>query len=178
MKYVIRIVLLILIGVLGYLTFDTVYSDIKYAEEVTVKEDAVIAKLKVLRDGQLAYRDHTGKFADKFDDLLEYMENGEMKVTIQTGSKDDSTTVFSSKEMMISVRDSLFKDIDIAKLRFVPGSDTMQFVMKAREITKNNVQVPVFEIVDPQPFSKERIKEDNALQVGSISDVNYNGNWN
>lgn len=177
MKYVIRTVLLILIAVLAYFTYESIAAPIRYAKEVTKKEAKVIAKLKVLRDGQLAYKDENGKFAGNFEDLLNFMENGIMTVTIQTGSKDDSTTVFESKKMEVSVKDSLFKDVDIRNLRYVPGYDTIEFKIAAGDLKKNNVIVPVFEIKDPKPFSKEREAKNDPLKVGSIYDVNYNGNW-
>lgn len=177
MKYVIRTVLLLLIAFLAYTTYESVAEPLRYAEEVKKKEAKVIAKLKVLRDGELAYKDVNGKFAGNFDDLLNFMENGKMIVSIQSGSKDDSTTVFTSSKMEISVKDSLFKNVDIPKLRFVPGQDTLQFTIAAGELKKNNVVVPVFEIKDPKPFSKEREAKNDPLKVGSIYDVNYNGNW-
>jgi hypothetical protein len=178
MKYAIRIALLIIIAVLSYLTFNTVYSDIKYEEEVSEKEAAVIKKLELLRDGQIAYKDEKGKFAGNFPDLLEFMENGEMRVLIQEGDKDDSTTVFTTTEMMVSIKDSLFREVNIAQLKYVPFHDTLQFKIAAGEIKKNSVTVPVFEIVDPMPFSKDRKKKKKPLQVGSVYEVNYNGNWN
>ncbi|HAY88173.1 MAG TPA: hypothetical protein DCY51_01880 [Bacteroidetes bacterium] len=177
MKYAIRIALLIIIAVLSYLTFDTVYSDIKYEEEVAIKEAAVIKKLELLRDGQIAYKDEKGKFASTFPELLDFMENGQMRVLIQSGDKDDSTTVFKTSEMMVSIKDSLFSDVDIPQLKYVPFHDTLQFKMAASEIKKNAVTVPVFEIIDPKPFSKERQKKKEPLKVGSIFEVNYNGNW-
>ena len=177
MKYAIRIALLIIIGILSYLTFDTVYSDIQYTKQVAVKEDAVIKKLKSLRDGQLAYKDENGKFAGNFPDLLNFMENGKMKVLIQEGDRDDSTTVFSTREMFVSVKDSLFSDVVVQSLKYVPFQDTLQFKIAAGEIKKNAVTVPVFEIVDPMPFSKDRKKKNKPLRVGSVFEVNYNGNW-
>jgi cobalamin biosynthesis Co2+ chelatase CbiK len=177
MKYVIRAVLLVAVIVLVWLTTKSVLDPIKYAEEVEKRENLVVETLKTLRDGQLTYKDEYGKFANSMDTLLNFMETGEMKVLILQGDKDDSTTVYKVEERMVSVKDSLFKEVDIPQLRFVPGSDTLQFEMAARVIKKNNVSVPVFEIKDPDPFSKERQKENNPLKVGSISDVNYNGNW-
>lgn len=178
MKYVIRIVLLALIAVLAYYTYDTVNSDIKYTAEVDMRENAVIEKLKVLKMGQLAYKEANGKFADNFDDLLNYMENGQKKILIQSGSADDSTTVVRTSEKMVSVKETLFADVEIAKLRYLPfHADSVQFKIAAGEINKNNVTVPVFEIKDVKPFSKERQKKNDPLKVGSIFDVNYNGNW-
>ena len=176
-KYVIRTLLLILIAVLAYFTYESIAAPIRYAKEVTEKEAKVIAKLKVLRDGQLAYKDEKGEFAGNFDDLLNFMEHGQMTVTIQTGSKDDTTTVFKSETMKVGVRDSLFKQVDILNLRYVPGHDTLQFKIAAGDLKKNNVVVPVFEIKDPKPYSKEREAKNDPLKVGSIYDVNYNGNW-
>lgn len=163
---------------LAYFTYDTVNSDIKYTAEVEMREDAVIEKLKVLKEGQLAFKDANGKFADNFDDLLNFMENGQKKILIQSGSADDSTTVVETSEKTVSIKETLFPDVNIARLRYLPfHADSVQFKIAAGEINKNNVTVPVFEIKDPKPFSKERQKKGNPLKVGSIFDVNYNGNW-
>ncbi len=96
---------------------------------------------------------------------------------IEFGDRDDSTTVFRSEEVLVSVKDSLFKNIDIDNVRYVPDHDTLQFEMASNVITKNNVPVPVFQVVDPKPFSKERIKANDPLRVGSVYEVDYNGNW-
>ncbi|MDB4107432.1 hypothetical protein OAD66_01470 [Bacteroidia bacterium] len=178
MKYVIRVVLLALIAVLTYYTYESIAEPVRYEKEVAIKEEAVIEKLKTLRDGQIAYKDQNGKFSGDFNDLLNFMENGQMKVLIQQGDKDDSTTVYKVDEILVSVKDSLFKDIDVPNLRYVPFNDTLQFLIASGEIKKNNVTVPVFEIKDPAPFNRERSKKNDPLKVGSIFDVNYNGNWN
>jgi len=178
MKYVIRIALLIIIAVLAYLNYNTVDSDIKYAEEVEVREDAVIAKLKTIKEGQLAYKDEYGKFADNFDDLLDFMQNGQRKIVIQSSSEDDSTTVVTRTEKLVSVKETLFPDVDVPKLKYIPfHADSVEFDIAAAEIKKNNVTVPVFQVTDPKPFSKERQDKSEPLKVGSIYDVNYNGNW-
>lgn len=177
MKYVIRVILLAAIVFLTYKVAMSIIEPIRYAEEVEKREAKVVEKLKILRDGQLTYKDVHGEFSNSMDTLLDFMQNGEMTVLIQQGDKDDSTTVYRVEEQMVSVRDSLFRDVDIANLRYVPGHDTLQFIMQAATVKKNNVSVPVFEIKDPAPFSKERIKEKDPLKVGSIYDVNYNGNW-
>ncbi len=54
MKYSIRIGLLVVIAVLGYLTFESIAEPIRYQKQVAIKEKAVIEKLSILRDGQLA----------------------------------------------------------------------------------------------------------------------------
>ncbi|MFB1003159.1 MAG: hypothetical protein QMC70_03355, partial [Bacteroidia bacterium] len=135
-------------------------------------------KLSVLKEGQLAYKYENKMFADNFDDLLDFMENGQKKIIIQSGSADDSTTVVEISEKLVSVKELLFSDVDIAKLRYLPfHADSVEFKIASGEIDKNNVTVPVFEIKDTKPFSKDRQKNDNPLKVGSIFEANYNGNW-
>lgn len=177
MKYSIRIGLLVVIAVLGYLTFESIAEPIRYQKQVAIKEKAVIEKLSILRDGQLAYRENKGEFAGNFTDLLDFMQNGQLKVLIQQGDKDDSTTVYKVEEYFVSVKDSLFGDVDVPNLKFVPFKDTLQFNIASGEIKKNAVTVPVFEISDPAPFCKERRKKNDPLKVGSIFDANYSGNW-
>ncbi|MDA0777544.1 MAG: hypothetical protein O3C19_00590 [Bacteroidetes bacterium] len=176
-KSFIRIGLIVVIAFLAYLTFDTVNSDLVYAEEVEVKEGAVIAKLEALRDAQLLYKDVNGKFANTYEELFKFLEEGTVETMILEGDKDDSTTVFSSRAIEFSIKDSLYKDVDINSLKFLPGTDTAVFIIAAGEIKKNNVVVPVFEIKDPYPFNKERVKKNDPLTVGSLFEVNYNGNW-
>jgi hypothetical protein len=166
-----------MIAFFAYKTFDTVNDDLVYAEEVEVKEDAVIAKLEALRDAELLYKDANGKFANTFDELFKFLEEGTVKTMILEGDKDDSTTVFSSRSIEFSIKDSLYKGIDINSLKFLPGTDTAVFIIASGEIKKNNVSVPVFEIKDPYPFNKERVKKNDPLTVGSLFEVNYNGNW-
>ncbi|PCJ64133.1 MAG: hypothetical protein COA58_14205 [Bacteroidetes bacterium] len=177
MKYVVRIGLLLLIAVLAYFTYESIAAPVRYKAEVEKIEAKIIDRLKILRDGELAYKDVHSRFADNFDSLLNFMENGEMTTLIQDGNVDDSTTVFTSREVAYSVKDSLFRNVDVMNLKYVPDMGTLEFKIAAGTLKKNNVTVPVFEIKDPEPFSVDRQYKNNPLKVGSIFAVNYNGNW-
>ena len=177
MKYVIRAVLVVIIALLGYYTFESVAEPVRYAKQVGIKEQKVIDKLKIIRDAQITYKDQYGKFTGSFDTLINFMENGKMKVLVEFGDRDDSTTVFRTEERLVSVKDTLFKNVDIANLRYVPYYDTLQFLIEANTIVKNNVPVPVFQVTDPKPFNREREAKNDPLRVGSVYEVDYNGNW-
>ena len=177
MKYAIRIALVLVIIFLIYKTYNSIAEPVRYGKEVIKKEQAVINKLKIIREAELAYRDVYGDFTASFDTLINFMKNGQLKVLIAYGDQDDSTTRFEQKIELVSVRDSLFKQVDIDNIRYVPGKDTMQFLIEAGEIKKNNVPVPVFQITDPDPYSKQRVKEKNPLRVGNMYDADYSGNW-
>ncbi|NNJ56012.1 MAG: hypothetical protein HKP14_07760 [Bacteroidia bacterium] len=178
MKYVIRVVLLIAIAVLAYLTYNSIAEPVRYAKQVEKNEQLVIDKLSVIRDAQVAFRQENNRFTASFDTLIDFMQNGKMKIIVQYGSEDDSTTVYRTEEEFIPIKDSLFKDVDIENIRYVPLlDDKTEFIMNAKTIVSNNATVPVFEVIDPQPFSRERKAENNPLKVGSIVEVNYRGNW-
>lgn len=178
MKSVIRIVLLLVIIFLAYKIYNSIAEPVRYAKEVEKNEELVIAKLSILRDAQVAFREENNRFTASFDTLIDFMQNGKMKILVQYGSEDDSTTVFRTEEEFIPIKDTLFKNVDIENLRYVPLlPNKTEFIMNAKTIVSNNATVPVFEIIDPQPFSKERAKNKNPLKVGSITEVNYRGNW-
>lgn len=177
MKIVVRILLFAVVVVLGYLTVESVLAPIRYAKEVEQKEALVIKKLKTIREAQMAYMDENGRFTASFDTLIDFMKNGTMSVTIEYGSKDDSTTTFRRETVEIPVKDSLFKNVDIDNIRYVPLHDDLEFEMGANTIVKNNVTVPVFQVLDPKPFAKERQENNDPLKVGSLYEVNYKGNW-
>lgn len=69
---------------------------------------------------------------------------------------------------------------DINNLPYVPDSkNNAKFELWAGVITKGNVKVNVFEAKDPQPTNPLRRKNnnENALRVGSRTEVSVSGNW-
>ena len=69
---------------------------------------------------------------------------------------------------------------DIKNLPYVPESkNNAKFILWAGEITKGNVKVDVFEARDPEPMNPARRKNnnENALRVGSRTEVSVSGNW-
>lgn len=175
-RKIIAAVLVVLCVFLAYKLWDTIDSELKYQKEVQVVENNVKARLKKIREVQLIYKDEKGKFAANFDSLERFIRYDSMTITQQYGDKDDSTTQFIQKIERISIQDSLFKDYPIDSLSIAPHSNK-KFIMEARIIDQNNVTVPVFEVKDPAPFSRERKEDDNPLKVGSLTEASYQGNW-
>ena len=64
---IVMIVLWVIIGVLGYQTFMSVYNPILFNKVKDKRYAKVIDKLIDIRDAQLAHRQVTGKFSDNFD---------------------------------------------------------------------------------------------------------------
>jgi uncharacterized protein YqfB (UPF0267 family) len=180
MKYGIRIALVVIIAVLSYFLYDGIQKPIRYAEEVEVKEKAVKEKLLQIREAQLIFNDVNKRFVSTFDSLENFILNGKMEVTIEYGDKDDSTSVYRVEKVVKSIKEEKYPNVseqEIRSWKYVPGEGDLTFEMEVDMISKNNIIVPVFQITDPKPFSKDRIKAKNPLRVGSIYDINYNGNW-
>lgn len=67
---------------------------------------------------------------------------------------------------------------DISKLEYIPESkNNSKFELFASKISKGNVVVNVFEAKDTQPVNPTRRKSNNALKVGSRTEVSVTGNW-
>ncbi len=175
-RKIITAVLILLSTFLAYKVYDTVADELRYQKEIKIIEQDVIERLKKIREAQLVYREEKGKFADRFDFLLEFIKNDSMKVIQEFGDKDDTSSVYIQKIIMVSVKDSLFKDYPIDSLPIVPHSGKT-FDIAAKVINQNNVNVPVFEVKDPAPESRDRRENDNPLKVGSLTEASYQGNW-
>jgi hypothetical protein len=180
MHNILKIVLFLVALLLAYLVYESIASEMRYRKEVGMVEEQVIHKLENIRTAQLAYKDEKSVFTDNFDTLINFIKHGKLKIVKQYGDRDDSTSVFREEILYVSLIDSLFKGINVDSLAFIPPLDTAKFIMDAMVITQANVEVPVFKIVDPYPFDKHRQNENNpkkALQVGSLSEASYSGNW-
>lgn len=177
---IIKGVLVIGVCLLGYLVYESIMGEIRYQKEVDRIEDLVIKKLETIRVAELAYKDVKGDFTNDFDSLINFMTNGTMKVLVEYGDKDDSTSVYRQEIKEVSVRDSFFSDISIDSIAFVPPMDTAKFELLAGRIVQGGVEVPVFQVTDPYPFDRQRKNPNHpkkALRVGSMSEASYSGNW-
>lgn len=180
MKIAIKIALFVLAAFLAYQVYNSIASEIEYLAEVDRVESDVIEKLETIREIQMIHRDEKGEFAANWDSLITFAKFGTMKIVREYGDKDDSTTVYRREVEEVSIRDSLFPTYPLDSLPFVPHNmNNGKFIMGANIIEQNKVKVPVFEIKDPEPFSRDRKdpKDPNPLTVGSLVEAKYSGNW-
>lgn len=204
-KPVIMIALWALIAFLGYQTFMSVYKPIQFNQLKEKRYAQVINNLKDIRQSELAFREVTGKFTGNFDSLVKFLDTAKFTITQRRDSTviDEELTrryggVTTTKEIIIvdtlrfeSIKDSLFKNSDRYKsMMNVPvGKEGAIFDLKAGMLE----QIPVFEvsvdksvILDGQDgdliaVEKQVVSVDGvngpALKVGSMQEVNTNGNW-
>lgn len=207
MKLVIQLLLWVVIGVLGYFTFNSVYEPIQFNKVRDKRYQKVIDKLKDIRKAELAHKTITGRFSGNFDSLVTFIDTAEFTVTQRrdTTILDEERTKqlgvdqYKSKVLIDTlgytpVKDSLFKNSDRYKeMMFIPYTDNKKFDLEAGKTYKNGNYIPVFEVkVDKSLILEDQDKDLVAqekqtvavdgvngeyIQVGSMSEVNTKGNW-
>ena len=207
MKIVIQIVLWVVIGVLGYFVYQSVYGPVEFNKIRDKRYIDVVEKMKDIRDLQLAHRNIEGNYEDNFDDLLKFVDTAQFVITQRrdtTFLDEEYRKIYGvdkyKEDVVIdtlsfaSVKDSIFGSSDRYKdIMYIPHTDKKKFEMDAGYIEENGNKIPVFEVKAPKDViledqdkdllvQEKQIKSvdgvDGAyIQVGSMKQVNTNGNW-
>lgn len=206
MKTILQIVLWLLCIFFGYMIYKSINGPIEFKKVRQERFQAVINKLKDIRDAQEAYKSVNGKYAANFNSLIQFVDTGDYTITTQRDSsfmRYDKAyqidlqvdTVVIDTLGTVRVKDSLFRNDNRYKtmmdVPFAQGGE--KFEMKADIIDKSGYKAPVFEaktkkdvVLYDQPASlvsqekaRNSVEEVNGeyVKVGSLSDVSTNGNW-
>ena len=181
--------LAIAIGIAYYL-FDRIKYSIEEEERIAQIESQVIDKLKYIRDAQLLYKEANGQYTSDWNKLISYLDTGRLyivqrrEITKLLDYGAEETIIEVDTLRSIPARDSLYHTPIYDKFRIeniasIPHSG-QRFELFADKISRNNVEVDVFEAVDVAPVNPERRGEESIkgpLRVGSRTEVTTGGNW-
>ncbi|MCB9262800.1 MAG: hypothetical protein H6607_10535 [Flavobacteriales bacterium] len=165
---------------LAYLLYDLFAKEMSYRAERDDIEAQVIKKMEIIKKAQMNFRDVNGHFTSSFDSLINYMKTGTMKVMVEYGDKNDTTNTYRREIKNILVKDTLFKDVNIDLIGFVPPDEKYMFIMKAGTLRKQDQDNQVFMVLDPRPFDRDRANPNHpkdTLQLGSLTEIKFDGNW-
>jgi hypothetical protein len=179
---------------LAYYLYYLIDNSISEAKRIERMENAIINKLKMVREAQLAFKAVNNRYTSDWDALLAFVDTGSFYITERTETiitldyGADSTFVEIDTLGTVLVKDSIFgpekyPNFQLSQLPFVPGvNPPVKFTMWAEKITKAGVLVDVIEVVNPQPVNPERDEESEyntkkPLRFGSRSTVTTAGNW-
>ncbi|WP_025741720.1 hypothetical protein [Aquimarina pacifica] len=205
MKIVIQLVLWVVIGVLGYLVFNSVMGPVRFNKVKKVRYAKAVENLRDIRTAQLAHRTVTGKFEKDPVKLISFIDTAKFTLTQRRDSSfirfneilkidEPRDTVVIDTLGYASIKDSLFKNNSHKDMMKIPleGVDAT-FKMDAGYINKNDLRIPVFEAkVDKEVLlgdldkdllaqEKEVVSVDGvngpSLSVGSMTEVMTSGNW-
>ena len=164
-RSIVLILIWVIIGYLAYITFMSVYGEIKFNKLKNERYKTVIENLIDIRDSQLAHRSVTGQFQGNWDNLVKFIDTAQFTIT----QRRDSSIL--DKEMTRRYGVDMFKDIVIIDtLDFVPVKDSLfgvddryktmmnipvgkagsKFELKAGFLEENGLKIPVFEARAPK----------------------------
>ena len=187
--------------------YSSINGPIKFNKVKNERYAIVINRLKDIRIAQIAHKDVKGYYANNFDDLVSFIDNGLFTLTEEKDSSylaydriyriDMLREVRVVRELgKVSVKDSLFKDNDSYKqMAFIPikGKEDEKFSISADIIDKNGYEAHVFEVKVKKDVilydqNKDLLKQENKtisvdgvngseIVLGSMTQVSTSGNW-
>ena len=191
----------------AYKIYDSVSGPIRFNKVKNERYAKVINRMKDIRTAQIAHKDVTGVYANNFDSLVKFIDEGIFTLTEKRDSSymeyDRTYRIDMLKEVIVvdtlgyvPVKDSLFKDTDrFRNMASIPieGIEDSLFQIKAEVINKNGYKVPVFEVKIAKNIvlfdqDDDFIKQENEtvsvdgvngpeIILGSLTNVSTNGNW-
>tara|TARA_B100000925_G_scaffold290646_1_gene276342 strand:- start:270 stop:914 length:645 start_codon:yes stop_codon:yes gene_type:complete len=206
MKVGIQAFLWLLIFFFSYQIYDSINGPINFNKVKNERYKKVINRLKDIRVSQIAHKDVKGYYANNFDSLINFIDNGIFTLIEKRDSSyleyDRTYRIDMLKEVIVidtlgfvSVKDSLFKiNNDYKMMSKIPIDGVEEnFTINADIIDKNGYNVPVFEVKvtkDIVLFDQDTdlLKEENEtisvdgvngseIVLGSLTEVSVNGNW-
>ena len=191
----------------AYKIYDSISGPIRFNKVKNQRYAKVINRMKDTRTAQIAHKDVKGVYANNFDSLVKFIDEGIFTLTEKRDSSymeyDRTYRIDMLKEVIVvdtlgyvPVKDSLFKDTDrFRNMAFIPieGIEDSTFQIKAEVINKNGYKVPVFEVKIAKNVvlfdqDEDFIKQENEtvsvdgvngpeIILGSLTNVSTNGNW-
>jgi len=203
-KPLLNLVLWILIIFLGYLTYESIAGELRFKKIKDDRYQVVVNRLIDIQKAEVAYKDVNGKYTDKYDNLIRFIDTAKVPITERRDSTvldKEKTKRFNGIEYFktlivvdtldyYSVKDSLFKNVDYKNIMNIGvGEPGAKFELKAGSID----DIPVFEAsVDKSIIlfdqdknlvsnEKQTVSVDGVngpkIVVGSMNEVKTTGNW-
>jgi hypothetical protein len=186
---IVQVILLIAIGYLGYLLWETIQEPVRFNREKDRRAEVVVQNLKDIRSAQQMYRILNDTFAPNFDTLIKFMNEAQIPVVKIIYDPADTTLTKTISDTLgyVSVGDSLFgrrPDFKFSDIQYIPFSDGIKFELDAGKISRGGVQVPVFMAMAPKEYYLKGMAENQIrnrsvkdLIVGSMEEPTTDGNW-
>ena len=201
LKPVVSIVLWVVNIFFGYKIYNSIMQPIQFNEIKRERYTLVIENLKTIRDAELAYARVNRKFTDNYNNLVSFIDTAQFAITevknIVVTEQRGRITIDVEKRIVDTVGFepviNSFEGRDYKNMMKVPGTDA-KFELKTGTVEKvQGVMASVFEAkVDKaivlEGLNKDLIRQEKealgginvpgeSIIVGSLEDVNSNGNW-
>ena len=157
---ILQVALAVVIVVLIVLLYNSIMKPVRFDNEYILRRDAVVVKLKEIRNLQETYKMTYGRYASDIDSLVLGLKEGKLPVVKKYGNVPDEMTEAEALAKGIIRRDTVFMnplekmreegktamtDEQLARLKYIPYTDNKIFEMRSRFVEKSGFDVPVFE---------------------------------
>ena len=207
MKLGIQVVLWIVSIFFAYKIYDSISGPISFNQTKIKRYSKVINVMKDIRTAQIAHKDVKGVYANNFDSLIKFIDEGIFTLLEKRDSSyleyDRTYRIDMLREVIVTdtlgfvpVKDSLFQTSERYKeMSSIPieGLQDSVFKISSTIINKNGYKVPVFEVKVLKStllFDQDQdlVKQENEtvsvdgvngpeIILGSLTNVSTNGNW-
>lgn len=182
-------VLIVICLGLTFSNYKSIKDPLDFAKERDFRYQYVIQRLKDLREVQLGYKNHYGKYTGDLDSLVQFVKNDSLNIVKAIGAVPDTLTEAQALEQGLISRDTvrvpaseyIFNEkyiserkigkLIIDSLPYVPFTSE-RFNLQVGHVSRGKISVQVFQIEDGKPYDPFKV-----MQVGSLSDVSTAGNW-
>ncbi|MBO7227733.1 MAG: hypothetical protein IKY22_10340 [Bacteroidales bacterium] len=188
-----QIALAVVIVGLAVLLYNSIMKPVRFDNEYNQRRDAVVVKLKEIRNLQEAYKMTYGCYANDMDSLILGLQEGKLPVVKKYGNVPDEMTEAEALKQGIIRRDTVFMnplekmreekktaltDAQLAQLKYVPYTDNQTFEMRARFVEKSGFEVPVFEAkVHLSVLLADLDEQDVNNKIAQLEDMNRYPGW-
>jgi hypothetical protein len=184
MKQALQVILLVAIVVLGYLVVDSPMKKVRFDEDKSMRDKAVIARLADIRTAQIAYKEKFGSHTASFDTLIWFIKEDSLPMVLKEGFLNDSMvnagiTELKAVQLGLIIRDTSYvpvvvdlfgKNYSGDSLRYVPFSNGKEFEMGAGIITTaSNVTIKVFEAKTPFEHYLNGLDKQEIINLKSMA---------
>ena len=206
LSIVINIILFAIIVLLAWQVVKSIQAPIKFGNEQKTREAKVVERLIDIRNAEVLYKNANNKYTANFDSLILFCQNAEIPIVKIVPDPTDTTFTRTINDTLgyVKVMDSIRagrESFNINDIKFVPFAPNHEsFELEASTITRNGIEIPVFEARTPyevylatpgSDFSekewnqrrdnakaeKESINRYAGLKVGSMEEATTDGNW-
>lgn len=192
MRYVINIFLILLIGLLAFMLYNSIKEPIAFGEEKQKRKDAVVGKLETIRTSQEIYRSITGRYAPSFDSLAYVLRNDSIPFVKIIGDPDDPNNAdkFLRTVTYSAAYDSIQSlGFNLDAIGLIPFTENSMFDIAADTISYQKTNVPVVEVgtkwktfmgkYADAKYAKYDSKYDPNKQIkfGDLSKPSLSGSW-
>ena len=206
LNIVINLVLFAIIVLLAIQVVKSIQAPIKFTNEQKARESQVVQRLIDIRNAEVLYKQANSKYTNNFDTLIKFCNTAELAIVKIVPDPTDTTFTRTINDTLgfVKVVDSIRggrTDFNINDLKWVPFSTPQQqFELEAGTISRNGIDIPVFEArtpyevylampgeafndkewkqrVDNAKAEKESINRYAGLKVGSMEEASTDGNW-